>query len=106
MLKTVSGVIEDYPATTYTAYASLIVLIAWFFFWVATVSFAQTFTSAGIVFFFLLLSFYWTSQVIKNVVHVTVAGTYASWYFLRATGMPANPTVGALKRYESSLLVL
>jgi len=98
MLKTVAGIIDDFPATTYTAYASLIVLIAWFFFWVATVSFAQTFTSAGIVFFFLLLSFYWTSQVIKNVVHVTVAGTHASWYFLRATGMPHNPTVGALKR--------
>jgi hypothetical protein len=33
----------------------------------------------GGVFFLLLVSFYWTSQVIKNVVHVAAAGTFARW---------------------------
>ena len=28
----------------------------------------------------LLLSFFWTSQLIKAVLHATVAGTVASWY--------------------------
>mmetsp|Transcript_11125 Transcript_11125/g.16844 ORF Transcript_11125/g.16844 Transcript_11125/m.16844 type:complete len:580 (-) Transcript_11125:1586-3325(-) len=35
----------------------------------------------GVVLFLLLLSFYWTQQVIKNVVHVTVAGTVGTWWF-------------------------
>jgi hypothetical protein len=31
---------------------------------------------------FLLLSFYWTSQVIQNVLHTTLAGTVGTWWFL------------------------
>lgn len=30
---------------------------------------------------FLLVSLFWTAQVVKNVAHVTVAGVAASWYF-------------------------
>jgi hypothetical protein len=37
--------------------------------------------------------------VIKNVVHVTAAGVFASWYFLHGTvGVPPNPTLGSFKR--------
>ena len=32
--------------------------------------------------FVLLLSYHWTFQVIKNVVHVTVAGTVGTWWFV------------------------
>jgi len=40
-----------------------------------------------------------TTTVIKNVVHVTGAGVFASWYFLHGTvGVPPNPTLGSLKR--------
>lgn len=38
-------------------------------------------SSSGIVTFLFFLSFYWTQQVIKNVVHVTVAGTVGTWWF-------------------------
>jgi len=31
--------------------------------------------------FFFLLSFYWTLQVIQNVIHVTSAGTIGTWWF-------------------------
>jgi hypothetical protein len=31
--------------------------------------------------FLLLVSYFWTAQVIKNVVHVTVAGTVGTWWF-------------------------
>jgi hypothetical protein len=48
--------------------------------------------------FSLLVSLYWGGQVFKNIVHVTVAGTFATWYFLPAHQMPASPTAGALKR--------
>lgn len=52
--------------------------------------------------FFLFLLFVpprqWTSQVIKNVCHVTVAGTLATWYFLAPNNLPVNPTVKAFQR--------
>lgn len=35
----------------------------------------------GIIVFLLVLSLYWTQQVIKNVVHVTVAGTVGTWWW-------------------------
>lgn len=37
---------------------------------------------SGLLVFALLLSYYWTSQVIKNTVHVTVAGTVGTWWFV------------------------
>ena len=36
----------------------------------------------GFLLFLFLVSFYWTTQVIKNVVHVTVAGTVGTWWFV------------------------
>jgi len=51
------------------------------------------------VYIFVLFSFYWTSQVIKNVVHVTVCGVFGSFYFLTNTPhMPTSPTLGSLSR--------
>jgi len=52
------------------------------------------------VYLFALFSFYWTTQVIKNVVHVTVSGVFGVFYFLYNTPqMPSgSPTLGALKR--------
>jgi len=41
---------------------------------------------------------FWTIQVIKNVVHVTVSGTFATWYFMYPNNMVHNPTMAALKR--------
>ena len=35
----------------------------------------------GLGFFGLLLSLFWTSQVIKNVSHTTTAGVVAAWWF-------------------------
>mmetsp|Transcript_2930 Transcript_2930/g.6322 ORF Transcript_2930/g.6322 Transcript_2930/m.6322 type:complete len:546 (+) Transcript_2930:42-1679(+) len=40
----------------------------------------ETHTS-GIFFLFLFLSYYWTSEVCKNVMHVTTAGTVGTWWF-------------------------
>lgn len=38
----------------------------------------------------------------KNVVHVTASGLFATWYFLSGVGMPANPTQKAFKRATTS----
>lgn len=46
--------------------------------------------------------------MIKNTLHVTVSGLYATVYFMRGSeyGMPPNPTLGAFKRYDSPLSLL
>src|SRR5258708_3788181 len=89
MLETVVNVLQMYPATLYFALLSIVFQIGWALIWLMGV--ASIFNSmdrqnppptdgqrAG-AYFGLLISFYWTSQVIKNIVHVTVAGTFASW---------------------------
>merc|ERR1712113_198682 len=35
----------------------------------------------GLVLFGLLISYFWTAQVCRNVVHVTSAGTIGTWWF-------------------------
>ncbi|KAF8252961.1 DUF580-domain-containing protein [Wilcoxina mikolae CBS 423.85] len=47
---------------------------------------------------FVVFSFYWLSEVIKNVMHVSVSGVYGSWYFCARSQMPSHPTLGAFKR--------
>jgi hypothetical protein len=43
----------------------------------------ESFTAAGtLAILALLLSLYWTLQVIKNVTHTTLAGTIGTWWFL------------------------
>lgn len=39
-----------------------------------------------------------TAQVIMNVVHVTVSGTMAAWYFTTQSNMPSSPTMLSFKR--------
>jgi len=99
MLETVADKLHDYPAMLHTAYLSLVIHIVYlsFLFW--TISVTQTFgdnTASGLL-VFLIFSFYWTTQVIRNVVHVTVSGAVATWYFL-SPRMPPNPTLSSFKR--------
>ena len=48
---------------------------------------------------FLIFSLYWTSQVFRNVSHVTTAGTVASWWLVSDI---ERPTLGAFKRAMTS----
>jgi len=99
MLTTVSQLTQTFPGTTYLAYLSLPISYAYMIFWAATVTFADRLNAPAPIGIFLIFSFYWVAQVIKNVVHVSVSGTFASWYFLSGTtGLPPNPTLGAFKR--------
>jgi hypothetical protein len=103
MLQTVSTLIEQYPATTVVAYVSLIVELLWITLWLFTATFSQLLGSIVVIALFLVFSFYWTIQVIKNVVHVTVSGTFATWYFLHGTtGVPPNPTIKSFQRAMST----
>jgi hypothetical protein len=106
LLETVVDFIQLFPAAVYFSLASIVVQAVWILIWiVAVASLTSRFdrdqsaqNTQGISYFFLLVSFFWTSQVIKNVVHVTTAGTFATWYFLYPSNMPENPTRAAFKR--------
>lgn len=49
---------------------------------------------------YLVFSYYWTSQVIKTIIHVTDSGVFATFYFLEGTpnGTGPTPTLSSLKR--------
>lgn len=55
----------------------------------------QQSTKNEVVYFFLLISLYWTAEVIRNVGHVTTSGTVASWWF---QPQAPSPTTDAFKR--------
>ncbi|CAG8971263.1 hypothetical protein HYALB_00001429 [Hymenoscyphus albidus] len=49
---------------------------------------------------FITFAGYWITEVIKNVIHVTISGVYGSWYFCaqKPEGFPKGATRGAFKR--------
>jgi hypothetical protein len=124
MLQTVTGITKKYPGTIAVAVVGLIVQVLWSILFSVTAfgaiylvnssSSAQSCTVVNgvtrcstqvsgvtyVLYLFCLFCFYWTSQVIKNVVHVTVSGVFGVYYFLYGTPqMPTgSPTLQSLKR--------
>lgn len=49
---------------------------------------------------FVFFAGYYISEVTRNVIHVTIAGIYGTWYYLAGSdqGEPRWPAMGALKR--------
>lgn len=49
---------------------------------------------------FVFFAGYFISEVIRNVIHVCIAGIYGTWYYLSNSdqGEPKHPALGALKR--------
>jgi hypothetical protein len=49
---------------------------------------------------FVTFAGYWITEVIKNIIHVTISGVYGSWYFCsqKPGGVPKGATSGAFKR--------
>lgn len=66
---------------TLVAIVMLIVAIVWTELWFVGLGQALA-SQSGIVVFFLLVSFYWFHQVLVNIVHVTSAGTIATWWYV------------------------
>jgi hypothetical protein len=103
ILSIVSHFVAQYPATVFVSFVSIFVQAIWLAIWSLFAIFAMYDSAEGssgqeFKWFMILVSGYWTSGVIKNVVHVTAAGSFASWYFLYPGNSPKNPTSGALKR--------
>ncbi|KAF9291320.1 putative choline transporter, neither null mutation nor overexpression affects choline transport [Mortierella alpina] len=110
MLRAVTAISKKYPATFVLALFGLVVQIAYSVYFITVISGCyemyydrETGSTPGklkalIVFCF--FSFYWTSQVIKNIVHVTIAGVFATYYFMAGSpqGMSKSPTAASFKR--------
>ncbi|KAJ3082884.1 putative choline transporter, neither null mutation nor overexpression affects choline transport [Quaeritorhiza haematococci] len=112
MLKTVTSITGKFPATIFAGIIGVILETAFSALTIITVigivlKYNGT-TQSGALYallVFVAFAFYWTTQVIKNTVHVTVAGLFATYYFM-GTAAPdgtvtlsvSNPTAGAAKR--------
>jgi len=92
-LVTATTAVRSNSGLTFFAYISIIVTIGWFVWWSTTATATLMVVSDcdadgncnnevnGFVVFLFMLSLYWTLQVIKNIVHVTVAGTVGTWWW-------------------------
>lgn len=81
LIRTACLVVKKNPAVLKIALMAVVTQAIWLVIWVfaATSSIGSSDTTATFV---CLVSLFWSVQVIKNVVHVTCAGTVASWYFV------------------------
>jgi len=94
-------VVKAYPAIVYSALAAVFFQAAWIAVWcVGVYGYVDHMDdqgedlSPGVV-FLLILSLYWTLEVVKYVVHCTTSGVTAAWYY---TPDSHNPTLGSLQR--------
>ncbi|KAL6617660.1 DUF580-domain-containing protein [Neocallimastix californiae] len=112
MLKTVTSITRRFPATIFVGFVGCVVATIWYGVIMVTLVASITYLSeeyegaAYVVYVFLLFSFYFSSQVINNVVHVTISGVFATYYFRGVVDQGTNkieidvknPTMKSFKR--------
>lgn len=92
-LETSLSAIQENFGITFVSYLFVILAFAWVFFWTLAVigvyeqtavcdDETGTCTIGYGYLFFLLVSLYWTQQVIMNTIHVTVSGVLGTWWFV------------------------
>jgi len=93
---------SQYPAVFLVAAASLGVQLLWLLLWSTTSYNAMVYfggnTTGQLLALYFILMLFWGVQVLKNLVHVTIAGSFASWYFRFPHHQETNPTLTALVR--------
>ena len=100
MLKTVAELVRQYTATIVVAFLMLIIEAVYIGLWISTVALIASAFDGGAevaMICYLVFSLYWSIQVLKNIVHVSVCGLFATWYF-QQNNMPDNPTKKAFGR--------
>lgn len=103
MLQIVTHFLSDFPSAIYLSFSFLFVQAGWSLAWAVAAGYAlnsmdRKSGSYNFAVFALLVSFYWGAQTIRNVVHTTAAGSFATWYFYPPSTMPENPTMDSFKR--------
>ena len=110
ILETVVEIGNKYPASYFFAFLSLVLGTVYQIWWAVGLAGAAdqyenatNSTPQKLVIIFMVFSFYWTMQIFRNTLHVTVSGTISAYYFLYGTAaMPANPSLEAAKRAFTS----
>lgn len=96
ILKASSQALQDQPGPIYLAFVIVFIEIVWTVVWFLILSMISSrFNLNYAIMFILILSFFWTSEVLRNVGHVTTAGSVAMWWIQHDS---PSPTCGALKR--------
>jgi len=80
-LKTALSAVKSNMGLGVIAYLIMTVAFGWTALWLAGAAGSYATANAGIG-FLLLVSYYWTYQVLCNTVHVTTAGTVGTWWFV------------------------
>jgi len=95
---------SNYPGVFIVAATSLLVQLIWLMFW-SSASFHTMVYFAGstmgqLMGLYLIFMLFWVNQVICNLVHVTIAGSFGSWYYgpRKTETTYENPTRIALNR--------
>jgi len=113
MLTLVGSIMKLYPQCYYLAIVSLLPQFAIFFLFIATalvllydVNHGDIDAQSGIkcAIFFFAFACFWASQVVRNIVHMSIGGVAATWYFLVTPdgAGPPNPLSRSLKRATTS----
>jgi len=103
---------DSMPETLHVAYFMILLKLIWLLFWAGAVYGCIKSNDTAWVTFFLVLSFFWTTEVCKNVVHITTSRRMHAWYFsmgeadgsivskgeVDAEGNDVNPVRQALTR--------
>jgi hypothetical protein len=97
LLARVASLTRLYPGTVYVAIGCAGVMLLWTLIWTAAVSYTSQMRNQATVLVLLMLSYLWMAQLLRAVVHTTVAGTVASDYFL-SPHVPRDPTSRSLRR--------
>jgi len=112
MLSTVATVTKKFPATIVFSICGCFVAAVWYtvigIIMVAALSYLgeKLEGAAYAVYVFLLFSFYFSTQVVNNTVHVTISGLFATYYFCGVVEPGTshieinvrNPTMKSFKR--------
>ncbi|CAG8585462.1 15187_t:CDS:2 [Racocetra persica] len=117
LLETVVSITRKYYGVVIMGFIGLILQVGWSVLWILSLLGAYEYFDATmctvasngrkscsiglyLILVYLIFSFYWTSQVIKTIVHVTASGVYATYYFLEGTpqGAGTTPTLSSFKR--------
>lgn len=107
MLSTVTAVSKSYPATFAVSLAGLFVQLVYSIYFAVTLAGVyqmyygtDNMTLLRVLTVVCYFSFFFTSQVITNIVHVTISGVFATYYYMAGSpqGMTSSPTIASLKR--------
>ncbi|KAG0092994.1 putative choline transporter, neither null mutation nor overexpression affects choline transport [Podila epicladia] len=107
MLATITAVSKRYPATFAVSLAGLFVQLVYSIYFAVTLAgvYQMYYGTDNMVLLRVLtvvcyFSFFFTSQVITNIVHVTISGVFATYYYMAGSpqGMTSSPTIASLKR--------